>query len=64
MALALLLRLVQHIAYGHGPHIPAGQQGFLQEVTAASDLCGSWRSVRVAQSRGSVGGCFIDLVRP
>ena len=38
MALALLLRLVQHIAYGHGPHIPAGQQGFLQEVTAASDL--------------------------
>jgi H+/Cl- antiporter ClcA len=38
MALALLLRLVQHVAYGHGPHTMAGQQSFLQEVTAASDL--------------------------
>jgi hypothetical protein len=25
MALALLLRLVQHLAYGHGPHAMAGQ---------------------------------------
>src|SRR6266478_3125023 len=38
LALALLLRLVQHIAYGHGPHTMAGQQTFLQEVTAASDF--------------------------
>jgi len=38
MALALLLRLVQHIAYGHGLHTPAGQPSFLQEVTMASDL--------------------------
>jgi len=38
MALALLLRLVQHIAYGHGLHTIAGGASFLQEVTAASDL--------------------------
>src|SRR6266576_4438128 len=38
LALALLLRLVQHVAYGHGPHTMAGQQSFLQEVTAAPDL--------------------------
>jgi len=38
MALALLLRLVQHIAYGHGPHTIVGRVSFLQEVTAASDL--------------------------
>jgi len=38
LALALLLRIVQHVAYGHGPHTMAGQQTFLQEVTAASDL--------------------------
>src|SRR5246127_5954851 len=38
MGLGLLLRLVQHVAYGHGPHTMAGQQSFLQEVTAASDL--------------------------
>src|SRR6266436_5814815 len=38
LALALLLRLVQHVAYGHGPHTMAGRQSFLQEVTAASDL--------------------------
>src|SRR4029077_3135961 len=37
MALALLLRLVQHIAYGHGPYT-LGHQSFLQEVTAATDL--------------------------
>jgi chloride channel protein, CIC family len=38
MALGLLLRLVQHIAYGHGlPTIFTGVS-FLQEVTAASDL--------------------------
>jgi H+/Cl- antiporter ClcA len=38
MALALLLRLVQHIAFGHGPHTLAGQLSFLHEVTMASDL--------------------------
>src|ERR1700720_2527715 len=38
MALALLLRLVQHIAYGHGLHTIGGKVSFLQEVTAASDL--------------------------
>ena len=38
MALGLLLRLVQHIAYGHGPHTIVGRVSFLQEVTAASDL--------------------------
>ena len=38
MALALLLRLVQHFAYGHGLHAIGGRVSFLQEVTAASDL--------------------------
>ena len=38
MALALLLRLVQHSAYGDVLHTPAGQSSFLQEVTRASDL--------------------------
>src|SRR5246127_1356333 len=38
MALGLLLRLVQHVAYGHGPHTIVGRASFLQEVTAASDL--------------------------
>src|SRR6266478_9045631 len=38
MALALLLRLAQHIAYGHGLHTIVGRASFLQEVTAASDL--------------------------
>ena len=38
MALALLLRLVQHIAYGHGLHTIFGRVSFLQEVTSASDL--------------------------
>jgi H+/Cl- antiporter ClcA len=38
MALALLLRLVQHIAYGHGLPTIVGRVSFLQEVTAASDL--------------------------
>jgi H+/Cl- antiporter ClcA len=38
LALALLLRLVQHIAYGHGLHTIVGRVSFLQEVTAASDL--------------------------
>src|SRR5258707_2727554 len=38
MALALLLRLVQHIAYGHGRDTIVGRVSFLQEVTAASDL--------------------------
>src|SRR6476646_7488125 len=38
MALALLLRLVQHIAYGHGLPTIVGRVSFLQEVTGASDL--------------------------
>src|SRR6202046_20775 len=38
MALALLLRLAQHIAYGHGLHTIIGRPSFLQEVTTASDL--------------------------
>src|ERR1700740_956531 len=38
MALGLLLRLVQHVAYGHGPHPIVGRASFLQEVTAASGL--------------------------
>ena len=38
MALALLLRLVQHFAYGHGLHSIVGRLSFLQEVAAASDL--------------------------
>ena len=38
MVLALLLRLVQHIAYGHGLHTIVGRVSFLQEATAASDL--------------------------
>ena len=38
MVLALLLRLVQHISYGHGLHKIFGRVSFLQEVTAASDL--------------------------
>src|SRR4051812_32568969 len=38
MALNLLLRLVQHTAYGHGLHAIFGRVGFLQEVTSASDL--------------------------
>src|ERR1700746_2478746 len=38
MALGLLLRLVQHIAYGHGLHAILGGASFLEEVTSASDL--------------------------
>src|SRR5690348_562190 len=38
MALALLLRLVQHIAYDHGLHTIVGRGSFVQEVAAASDL--------------------------
>jgi H+/Cl- antiporter ClcA len=38
MVLALLLRLVQHIAYGHGLHTIVTRVSFLHEVTAASDL--------------------------
>jgi len=37
MALGLLLRLVQHIAYAHG-HALFGRVSFLEEVTSASDL--------------------------
>ena len=38
MTLALLLRLVQHMAYGHGLHTIISRVSFLQEVEAASDL--------------------------
>ena len=38
MALGLLLRLVQHAAYGYDLHTILGKVSFLQEVTAASDL--------------------------
>ena len=38
MALALLLRLVQHVAYDHGLRAIGGRVSFLQEVTAASDM--------------------------
>jgi len=38
LVLALLLRLVEHIAYGHGLHTIVGRVSFLQEVTAASDV--------------------------
>jgi H+/Cl- antiporter ClcA len=52
MALALLLRLVQHIAYGHGLHTIVGRVSFLREVTAASDL----RRFLVLCSCGAVAG--------
>jgi len=52
MALALLLRLVQHIAYGHGLHTIVGRVSFLQEVTAASDL----RRFLALGSCGAVAG--------
>ena len=52
MALALLLRLVQHIAYGHGLNTLAGQLSFLQEVTMASDL----RRLLALCSCGAVAG--------
>jgi chloride channel protein, CIC family len=38
MGLGLLLRLVQHIAYGYSLHTIVGGESFLQGVTAASDL--------------------------
>jgi hypothetical protein len=38
MALALLLRLAQHIAYGHGLHTIFGRVIFLQEVTGGFRL--------------------------
>jgi H+/Cl- antiporter ClcA len=38
MALGLLLRLVQHIAYGYSLHTLVGRESFMQGVTAASDL--------------------------
>jgi len=38
MVLGVLLRLVQHIAYGYGLHTIVGRVSFLQEVTGASDL--------------------------
>src|SRR6201984_3313348 len=52
MALALLLRLVQHVAYGHGLHTIVARVSFLQEVTAASDL----RRCLVLCSCGAVAG--------
>ena len=52
MALALLLRLIQHIAYGHGLHTMVGSVSFLKEVTAASD----WRRFLALCSCGAVAG--------
>src|SRR6201987_3480339 len=52
MTLALLLRLVQHIAYGHGLHTIVARVSFLQEVTAASDL----RRFMALCSCGAVAG--------
>ena len=52
MALALLLRLVQHITYGHSLHTIVGRVSFLQEVTAASDL----RRFVALASCGAVAG--------
>src|ERR1700742_5001063 len=52
MALGLLLRFVQHLAYGHSPHGLAGRQSFLQQVTAASD----WRRVFALCLCGAVAG--------
>jgi hypothetical protein len=61
MALALLLRLVQHFAYGHGLHTIVGRLSFLRRSLLPT-CGGSSRYVRVAQSRGLVGGCSIVLV--
>src|SRR5258706_12559520 len=61
MALGLLLRLVQHIAYGHGLHTIVGRVSFLQEVTAASDLRrfpGRWF---VGCGGGGGGGCVLSF---
>src|SRR5712691_10904570 len=52
LVLALLLRLVEHIAYGHGLHTIVGRVSFLQEVTAASDL----RRLLALCSCGAVAG--------
>src|ERR1700758_4885258 len=52
MALALLLRLIQHIAYGHGLHTMVGCVSFLKEVTAASD----WRRFLALCSCGALAG--------
>jgi hypothetical protein len=38
MALGLLLRVVQHIAFGYSLHKIVGGESILQGVTAASDL--------------------------
>lgn len=38
MGLGLLLRVVQHVAYGYGLHRLVGGESFLQGVSAASDL--------------------------
>src|SRR5260370_41518425 len=60
MALALLLRLVQHIAYGHRLHTIVGRVSFLQEVTAASDL----RRFLALCSCGAVAGIGWWVLHP
>jgi hypothetical protein len=56
MALGLLLRVVQHIAFGYSLHKIVGGESFLQGVTAASDLrrflalCGCRLYTRVANT--------------
>jgi hypothetical protein len=62
MVLGVLLRLVQHIAYGHGLHTIVGRVSFLQEVTGASDLRRFLALCSCGAVAGSVGGCSIVLV--
>jgi H+/Cl- antiporter ClcA len=52
MALGLLLRLVQHIAYDYNLHTIVGGESFLQGVTAASD----WRRFLALCVCGAVAG--------
>jgi H+/Cl- antiporter ClcA len=52
MALGLLLRLVQHIAFGYSLHRIVGGESFLQGVTAASD----WRRFLALCICGAVAG--------
>ena len=53
MALALLLHLIQHVAYGYSIDQLNGPESFFQGVTAASPL----RRVGVLAVCGVVAGC-------
>lgn len=59
MGLGLLLRLVQHIAYGYSLHKINGGETFLQGVTASSDL----RRFLVLSICGAVAGFGWWLLR-